>query len=249
MANLVIDVGNSFIKLAVFSNNQLVYNNKLVDLNTPSILEIAHQYSVKNIIVASVREECPFDEKNLEQTFNYIRFNGTAKTPIKNHYKSPESLGLDRLAAVIGAAHLFPNQHVLIIDTGTCITYDGINKNSEYFGGSISPGIKMRFDAMHHFTSKLPLVKFDENFDRDFGDTSLNAISSGAINGVLYEVIGFINQALVNTPDTKIILCGGDSAFFDTRLKNSIFAHSILHEPNLVIIGLNYFVNYQHDFK
>lgn len=249
MINLVVDIGNSSTKIAVFDKDHLVLSEKAVSYNDDDFKNLKEQYQIKNLLISSVKKENGFDEDFLTSNFNYLTFNHTVSTPIKNEYESPQTLGLDRLAAVIGANKIYPNQNVLVIDAGTCITYDGINEKAVYKGGSISPGIKMRFEAMHHFTSKLPLVNFDAAFKDLFGANTNNAILSGAINGVVYEVEGFIKQELDQNKETKVILCGGDAAFFDSRFKNSIFAHLILHEPNLVLIGLNTVVNYQHDFK
>ena len=249
MTNLVVDIGNSFTKIAVFDQDHIVFSDHLSTLDQVKLHQIKEDFKVKNLIISSVKKEIAFDEADLKKHFNYIRFDYLTSTPVKNKYKSPETLGLDRLAAVIGAKHIFKAQQVLIIDAGTCITYDAINDAGEYYGGSISPGIKMRFEAMHHFTSKLPLVNFDQSFNKAFGDNSKDSISSGAVNGILFEAEGFIHQQLKKHPQSKIILCGGDSAFFDSRFKSSIFAHLILHEPNLVLIGLNTVFNYQHDHK
>jgi type III pantothenate kinase len=249
MTNLVIDVGNTFIKVAVFNQDKIIFSDQSSALSQNTIYQIKEKYQPQNLIISSVRENLGMDIKALESDFNYIIFNQSISTPIQNNYQSKATLGLDRLAAVVGAQHLYPKQHVLVIDAGTCITYDVVNDKGEYYGGSISAGIEMRFTAMHQFTSKLPLVNFDENFDENYGSNTPNAIRSGVINGVVFEVEGFINQQLGQHPKTKIILCGGNSAFFDSRFKNSIFAHLILHEPNLVLIGLNTVVNYQHDHK
>lgn len=249
MPNLVIDIGNSFVKLAVFDGNNIVYHHSTPAITTDFIEQLIKTKSIKSVIVSSVKNDNGFDENAIANQINYINFSTHTKIPIKNKYQTPESLGLDRLAAVIGANYLYPEKAVLVIDAGTCITYDSIGVEKEYFGGSISPGIKMRFDAMHHFTSKLPQLSFDEAFDKSLGENSREAISSGAINGSLYEAEGFIRAFTNKHKNGKVILCGGDSSFFDTKFKNSIFANLILHEPNLVLIGLNTVVNYQHDLK
>lgn len=249
MTNLVIDMGNTLIKVAVFNQDKIVFSDQSSALSQNTINQIKEKHQPQNLIISSVREDLELNIEDLKNDFNYIRFDQQIETPIQNNYKSKATLGLDRLAAVIGAQHLFPKQNVLVIDAGTCITYDVVNDKGEYYGGSISAGVEMRFNAMHQFTSKLPLVNFDESFDENYGNNTPNAMSSGVINGVLFEVEGFIQQQLKERPDTKIILCGGNSAFFDSRFKNSIFAHLILHEPNLVLIGLNTVVNYQHDLK
>lgn len=249
MTNLVIDIGNTLTKVAVFNQDKIVFYDQSSALSQNIIYQIKEKYQPQNLILSSVKEVLDLNMKALKNDFNYIRFDQFSSTPIQNNYKSKATLGLDRLAAIIGAQHIYPKQNVLVIDAGTCLTYDVINDNGEYYGGSISAGIEMRFKAIHQFTSKLPLVIFDENFDENYGSDTSNAMSSGVINGVLFEVKGFIEQQLKKNPGTKIILCGGNSMFFDSRFKNSIFAHLILHEPNLVLIGLNTVVNYQHDHK
>jgi type III pantothenate kinase len=245
MPNLVIDAGNSTIKIAVFKQDEIVFSKTEETFNQEFIEAIAHQYQCRNIILSSVRDGLNIDETALALNFNYHRFSSESKIPVKNNYLSPKTLGLDRLAAVIGAHQIYKNKDVLVIDAGTCITYDMINKEGIYFGGSISAGINMRLKAMHQFTSKLPLVPFDESFDKSFGQNSSEAILSGVLNGVWFEAKGFLEAQQTN--NFKVILCGGDAPFFDTRFKNSIFAHLILHEPNLVLIGLNTVVKYQHD--
>jgi type III pantothenate kinase len=160
------------------------------------------------------------------------------QTGIENKYKSPATLGLDRLAGIIGARTLFPDKNCLVIDAGTCITYDAINKDGVYEGGSISPGLKMRLKAMHNFTRRLPEVELVEYDDWQGYDTK-SAMLSGVLNGAIEEVKGFIEIYNSKYSKLHVILCGGDSIFFDNRLKNSIFAHALKTEPNLVLIGLN----------
>lgn len=249
MPNLVIDIGNSFVKSAVFKNGEATYHTPVDHIDSDLLHQLIKSTNPDSIIVSSVREDLGFDKKIISSQTNYIKFDAHTKIPIQNNYQTPFSLGLDRLAGVIAANELYPNHAVLVIDAGTCITYDSITADALYFGGSISPGIKMRFDAMHHFTAKLPQISFDVNFEAGFGRNSSEAISSGAINGIVYEVEGFVKAFLNANESGKIILTGGDSVFFDSKFKNSIFANLILHEPNLVLIGLNTVVNYQHDLK
>ncbi len=249
MPNLVIDVGNSFVKAAVFNGNTIVYNQKTTELNTENVQQLIAQFGVTNVIVSTVKDDTGIDESVIAKQVDYLKFSRETPIPISNQYETPDSLGLDRLAGMVAAHHLFANQEVMVIDAGTCITYDTVNEQGLYKGGSISPGIKMRLDAMHHFTAKLPWVSSDVSFSASFGRNSIEALQSGAFNGAVYEVEGFINRQIQKNSDSKLILCGGDSAFFDTKFKNSIFANLILHEPNLVLIGLNTVVNYQHDLK
>jgi type III pantothenate kinase len=153
--------------------------------------------------------------------------------PIKNNYATPKSLGKDRLAAAVGAWSLFPNQNSLSIDVGTAIKFDLINQASEYIGGSISPGISLRFQSLHNFTAKLPLVQYKNSHPLIGFDTE-TSILSGVLNGINSEIDGLIELYKVQYPDLKIILSGGDSIYFENNLKSNIFAVS-----NLVQIGLN----------
>ncbi len=247
MNSLVIDIGNSLTKIAVFNNQDIVFFTKVESLIDRDILAIADEHQTEKIIVSNVRNTVEHSLSALAKKKEILFFNSQTKTPIKNHYKSPQSLGLDRLAAVVGAKTVHKNNAVLVIDAGTCITYDFVDEQSNYYGGSISPGINMRLKALNQQTGKLPLVAFDATFSEQFGANTQQAILSGVINGVLAEVKGFIESYNLLYADLKIILCGGDAPFFDTRLKNSIFAKQVISQPNLVLIGLNTIVNYKND--
>ncbi len=247
MNSLVIDIGNSLTKIAVFKGNEIVFYAKADDLNALDINAIADEHQTQKIIVSSVRNTVERSLSALAQKREILFFDNETRTTINNKYQSPETLGLDRLAAVVGAKTVYKNNAVLIIDAGTCITYDFVDEQSNYYGGSISLGINMRLKALNQQTSKLPLVQFDANFDANFGTNTQEAILSGVINGVLAEIKGFIESYNLLYADLKIILCGGDAPFFDTRLKNSIFAQQLISQPNLVLIGLNTIVNYTND--
>ena len=166
---------------------------------------------------------------------------------IRNQYKTPDTLGVDRLAAVIGAHKLYPGKSSLVIDAGTCITYDYIDAGGNYFGGSISPGLNMRYKALNYYTGALPLINADEKFDKIYGDDTRSAILSGVQNGIKYEVFGFVESYRANEPELNILLSGGDSIFFDTLLKNSIFAPYVKNEPYLVLRGLNAAIQNNND--
>ena len=166
---------------------------------------------------------------------------------ITNHYLTPETLGIDRLAAAMGAKHLFPAKNNLVISGGTCITYDWVDAGGNYFGGSISPGLNMRYKALNNNTDGLPLISADENFEEYYGDTTTNAIRSGVQNGIKYELLGFIESYKRRSDELNIVLSGGDSIFFDRLLKNSIFAPCIKIEPYLVLKGLNAAIHNNND--
>ncbi|MBT6766833.1 MAG: type III pantothenate kinase, partial [Prolixibacteraceae bacterium] len=153
-------------------------------------------------------------------------------------YDSKETLGKDRIAAAVGAFDLYPDSNVLIIDAGTAITYDIINEKNQYLGGNISPGLEMRFKALHHFTGKLPLVK-QNKFDKLYGNTTENAILAGVQNGLVFEVDKAIDTFKEFYNNLKVIITGGNAEFFDKKLKNSFFVHF-----NLIAMGLNRILEY-----
>ena len=177
--------------------------------------------------------------ERLEQlSFPVIRLTHETPVPIKNLYKTPETLGADRLAAVIGANAIRPNRDLLIIDAGTCITFDFIDKHGQYHGGNISPGMEMRLKALHAFTAKLPEVTADGETPT-YGDSTETAIRAGVYHGIAFEIEGYIRQLQKNYPQLLVFLTGGDRFSFDTNLKSSIFADSFL-----VLKGLNRILAY-----
>lgn len=244
MANLVIDIGNSRTKLAVFRGRKLVESFKVDKLDTDQLDRFLNEHGITHSIVSSVNDDIKDLEKLLKAKTQFIRFSTELKTRIVNKYKSPETLGLDRLAGVIAAKALFPDTNCLVIDAGTCITYDAIDKEGVYFGGSISPGLKMRLDAMHKFTGRLPKVEYSNYADWQGFDTN-SAMLSGVVNGSFQELKGMIEVYNSHYLGLQVILCGGDAIFFDSRLKNSIFAPTLKTEPNLVLIGLNEVIEQQ----
>ncbi len=243
--NLVLDVGNSYTKVSLFRGEDIIHlslfkSNEYVNLIN-EIKRIVKEYpNTKKVIVSSVSSEHIELDRFLSENFEFsLKLNHFTKIPIKNLYKTPETLGKDRLAAVIAANNIFPKTDVLIFDAGTALTVDFINKNNEYLGGSISPGIMMRYKALHHFTKKLPELTINSNFDEIFGSTTNEAIISGVQNGIINEVEGFIKKYSKKYPEVKIIFTGGDTFFFEKRLNNKIFA-----DPNIVLKGLNIILEY-----
>jgi len=147
----------------------------------------------------------------------------------------------------MGAANLYPGKGSLVIDAGTCITYDFVDAKANYFGGSISPGLNMRYKALNNYTAGLPLIEQDSAFDDAYGKDTSGAMRSGVQNGIKYELTGFIESYTKEEKDINIVLTGGDSIFFDTLLKNSIFAPYIKNEPHLVLKGLNAAIQKHND--
>lgn len=247
MANLVVDIGNSRIKLAVFDKHRLIHTEAFTGMQLPAIDKLLDQYQVAHSIVSSVTA---FDEQLetlLKDRTNYLRFSTKLTAGIQLNYRTPETLGLDRLAGVIAAHVLVPGLNCLVIDAGTCITYDLVDAHGNYNGGSISPGLDMRLKAMHTFTGKLPLVEKVEEFSETVGQDTRTSILTGVLEGTVHEVHGFIEQYIAKYTRVQVLLCGGDAEFFDTRLKNSIFAHSVKTEQHLVLIGLNEVIHHYND--
>ena len=247
MVNLVIDIGNTYSKIALFNNRDLLKLEVSEGLDINRLEHFFMESPIENAIVASVGVNTEELETFLAQRCRYLQFSTGMPAGVRNHYKSPQTLGPDRYAAVIAAKALFNENDCLVIDAGTCVTYDFVDKQGNYYGGSISPGINMRFRAMNTFTARLPLIEADMSFEGVYGADTREAMLSGVINGLYYEIVGFIEQYYKKFPDLKVLVCGGDIAFFDRVLKNSIFAEILHAEPNLVLIGLNEVIHQYND--
>lgn len=238
--NLVIDIGNTRVKAALFEQSELKHSYIFETTDLLLFADLFEKHSVKQCIVCSVVDEIePFINRLKEKTKTFL-FTSETPIPILNLYRPPQSLGPDRIAACIGGNFLFPNKNILVIDTGTCIKYNFVNSNNEYIGGAISPGLQMRFKALHTFTSRLPLLVPDENFNTLIGKNSNDSILSGVEMGATEEMQGFITQYEQLYPGINVMLTGGDANFFVKRLKNRIFADSFL-----ILKGLNVILNYQ----
>jgi type III pantothenate kinase len=247
MINLVIDIGNTLTKVAVFNDRVISDLQVLEQFDTDSLKRYLDREKIDNAIISSVDKEISDMEYIIEGYCNYVRFSAGTPTRIINQYRTPQTLGVDRLAAVIGAEAMLPSTNCLVIDAGSCITYDFIDSKKNYYGGSISPGINMRFKSMNAFTDRLPLVIPDIEFTDKYGSDTRSSMLAGVQFGVWSEALGFIEAYATQHSDMKIILCGGDVKFFETRLKSSIFAHAVKTEPNLVLIGLNEVIYQQND--
>lgn len=243
MVNLVIDQGNTFTKLGVFDKGELRYFNSSKNLDENIITSIPQINEVNQVIISSVKTNFPSANQlalklGLASTIKLLILNSQTHVPIFNHYETPNTLGKDRLAALVGASNYFPDCPKLVIDAGTAITIDYLDEKNNFQGGNISPGIQTRFNALHQNTGQLPQLKL--NTDTPFmGLNTFNAIHSGVQNGVLFEIEGYINHFNKLNINTKIFLTGGDADFFGKKLKNPIFVN-----PNLVLSGLNTILEY-----
>lgn len=238
--NLIIDIGNTRTKLAVFENDIIAYQTTVDQLDVEKLEKLKTEYPDMSQVILSSVKDYDADIKNyLKNTFSlFIEFDHKTPTPITNLYKTPETLGFDRLAAAIGAASLMPNRNLLVIDAGTAITYELVTDKNEYLGGNISPGLESRFRALHQFTGKLPLISQSDEF-LTIGNDTESAIRSGVQMGLLFEVEQYIHFFSNKYKDIVVFITGGDIKFFDKKLKNSIFVNS-----NLTLVGLNEILKY-----
>jgi type III pantothenate kinase len=237
--NLIVDIGNTRIKIAIFNSGELIYNEVITEeIFIETIANLIEKFKCKNAIISSVGILKKSEIDQIKSKIHVIELNSATKIPFINNYATPKTLGVDRIALVAAAVSKYKNQNVLIIDAGTCITFDFITDKKEYLGGAISPGIRMRYKALHHFTANLPLLetKMPKNI---VGDATATAMHSGVVEGVLLEIDGAIQEYKLKYPDLTIILTGGDANFLSKQLKSSIFANS-----NFLLEGLNFILQY-----
>jgi len=240
---LTVDVGNTRIKAAVFEENtalgNFVFEKNEFEKEIEKILKKFPDCS--DLVIASVG--------NIEKQ-SFLSFENQLKIhflthedvfPFINKYATPKTLGIDRMVLAAGATLQYPKQNRLVIDAGTCITYDFIDENDNYLGGAISPGLRLRYEALHNYTARLPLLTL-EYPDSYIGNSTKEAIHSGVVNGLVYEIDGFIDEYQVNFSNFIIILTGGDAEFLAKRLKNTIFANS-----NFLLESLNQTFQYKID--
>ncbi len=230
MKILAIDFGTSFAKWGIFEDGKLLKKQKG---NTPSEMNlIIKEESPAKIICSSVSMSYQeiAEQLNTSIPLHFLTYQSKLNFTLK--YKSPETLGTDRIAAVAGARELFPENDCLIIDAGTCITYEFINASGEYLGGAISPGMEIKFKALQQFTKRLPLVEREEGTEL-IGNTTQNAIKSGVIHGTIAEIREIIRMYRNKSPNLRLVICGGDSTFFANHIEDTIKI-----APDLVLIGL-----------
>ncbi len=235
---LCLDLGNTRIKAAIFEGNELSSLQIYETLGAKELKDLIQKHQIQHSIISSVRNHSPHYKELLQSCDTFIELSHLTSIPIQNNYGTPQTLGKDRLAAAIGAVALYPNSNLLVIDAGTCITFDFIDHEHIYHGGSISMGINMRFKALHTFTDQLPLIE-RQTIGNLIGRNTRQSILNGVIGGTIAELDGFIEQYRSQYTPLTVLITGGDARFFDTKLKSEIFAC-----PNLVLLGLNKILDY-----
>ncbi len=243
MANLIIDVGNTRTKVALFKGDDLEHKYSLSHEDEFSFEEQWEWLidSSSNYIISDVRGNLDHLPKFIID--KAVRITEDTPLPIQIDYQTPKTLGIDRLCNAVAAQHLFPNTNCLVIDMGTCIKYDFVTSKGHYIGGAISPGLGMRVKSMPDYTGELPLIDPEETQDY-IGKTSFESINSGIVNGIIHEINGFTEQYLSDFNDLQTIGTGGDFNFFADALKSTIFAHDFL-----TLSGLNQILIYQDTLK
>ena len=238
--HLVVDQGNTVCKLAFFDEkDELAGMETCPELSVDILDKVFRTFDIQAAILSSVKtlsqEVTDYIQSNVSP---FIWLDHKTPLPIKNAYKTPQTLGLDRIAAAVGAWTLQPGKTLLIVDMGTAVTYDLVRDDGTFMGGNIAPGLRLRLKSLHQHTDKLPLVEPEMDF-KMLGEDTQTAIRSGVMQGMVYEIEGYYSNLLQTYPNLFAFLTGGDLFYFDGKLKNSIFACK-----NLVIIGLNRILHY-----
>ncbi len=236
--NLIIDIGNTVAKVALFRGDELVEVLYTSNQSLEILPAVCGRYAIDRAIIATVvdlAEQARLQVGKLP--FPVLWLDSHTRLPVVNLYHTPETLGYDRIAAAVGAHAQYPDKNILVIDAGTCITYEFVDALGQYHGGNISPGLQMRFKALHQFTGRLPLVVSEGEVPALGYDTE-TAIRAGVIKGIEHEIEGYIQALKYKYPEVLVFLTGGDDFSFDTNLKSVIFADRFL-----VLKGLNRILN------
>lgn len=233
MNTFVIDAGNTRFKLAIFKDNNIVWQDAMSVLTVTTIEKVVADWNPAATLVSSVVHMEAALQDFIRLLPNCMFLNEKTAIPINNKYETPQTLGRDRLANVVAASAIYPNADLLVIDAGTCLKFDVIDKDRNYYGGAISPGLKMRFEALHHFTEMLPLITPVDAAPLT-GVSTETSIQSGVQNGMLAEINGVCEEYRKYYANLELILTGGDWRYFLNHLKKPIFA-----DPELTLKGLH----------
>jgi type III pantothenate kinase len=239
---IAIDVGNTRAKAAVFKEGQL---EELTEGLRPEDLPVwVEKRKPEAAIIGSVNVDVSLLHEKLSTLCPCLLLSPELPVPLKKEYKTPGTLGADRLAAAVGGMSMFPQEAVMVIDAGTCITYDLVSRQKAYMGGAIAPGLLMRLKAMHNFTARLPLLVEAPPETPLLGQSTKESMESGVVHGMSAEIEGMIDKFKAEFGEMRIIICGGDSKFFETKIKQPIFVI-----PELVLLGLNEILQYNAPYK
>lgn len=240
---LAIDVGNTRIKVAVFEKDSLLQKEVFLKEEAEKKIENIFQKfpEIENSVFSSVGKLDETVVELLVQNSKLTVVSADTLFPFENKYETPKTLGVDRMVLASGATLLYPNQNRLVIDAGTCITYDFINVNNQYLGGAISPGFRLRYESLHNYTAKLPLLTLEQP-EHFIGNSTKQSIHSGVVNGIVNEIEGFVNRYREQYQHLTVILTGGDADFLAENIKNTIFAN-----PNFLLESLNHLYHYISD--
>jgi|TARA_B110000114_G_scaffold183316_1_gene224344 type III pantothenate kinase len=238
--NLIIDIGNTATKLAVFQLDKII---KVQTVATKGMVfeveKLLEKFSeIRQGLLSTVRTMDNSEVETLQKLLPIKILEASFKLPFENRYDTPLTLGVDRLALMAAAVKQCPNKNVLVIDAGSCITYDFMDADQNYLGGAISPGLEMRYKSLEAFTSNLPLLPKSIPNQR-IGSSTEASIHSGVVHGVLQEIEGTIKVYQNKYPDLTVILTGGDADFLCKQFKISIFADS-----NFLLEGLNFLLEF-----
>jgi type III pantothenate kinase len=234
--NLTVDQGNTFTKIALFDGETLV--NVVNNVPNNDIVRQINGFSPSHCIISSVGNRADLYVKDIDPQTQYVVFDHNTPVPVKNLYETPETLGMDRLAGAIGSKKFKPDGNNLVIDCGTCITYDLIDDQNQYQGGSISPGLEIRLRALNNFTANLPLIKIEDTVEL-VGKSTKAAILSGVAHGTVCEIEGMIDKYMQQYTGLSVFLCGGSAKYFENKIRGTIFV-----TPELVLYGLNKILRY-----
>lgn len=238
---LAIDIGNTRIKAGLFYKNKLLESIRFTSWEDEIWREFSTKEGISNAIVSSVEAQEVTESMHLPANIKVLSLSHTTPLPVRNNYRTPETLGKDRLAGAIGGWIKSKKESVLVIDAGTCIKYDFIETNSGYAGGSISPGLQMRLDAMHHFTARLPQLTLSET-NNFIGNDTFSAMMTGVVTGIKGELLHFIELYKTRFGKINVLLTGGNADFISLQLENNYQV-----DTNLVLTGLNTILNYNLD--
>ncbi|MBA4323168.1 MAG: pantothenate kinase [Odoribacter sp.] len=236
--NLIVDIGNTTTKLAVYKGRKIISVSRINEVSCEELEKRLSGLKIKRAIISSVKELPPFIADLFFTNIPYVHFlSYKSRLPFKIEYETPDTLGPDRIAAVAGAYSYFGGKNILIIDAGTALTFDFLYGKS-YKGGNISPGIGMRFRALNKFTGKLPLVEKSSDFSFP-GRNTADAILAGVIVGATYEINEYIRTFKKEHQNIKVVITGGDSGLLKEKI-----SYKTNYMPDIVVDGLNYILEY-----